>query len=88
MTPAHELANALHARCVFAFQEDIDTEIGKVHRSKTNPHAWIFFVYVMQDDGRQRTVKRSNIVAVSDRVSEVVGPDELVIAKILKEPVL
>jgi len=88
MTPVHEMVMALHARCVFAFKEDPDTEIGKVHRSKSSPDKWIFFVYVMQDDGQRRTVQRSNIVAVSERVSEVLGPDEQVIAKILKEPVL
>lgn len=88
MTTKKDMADALHARCEFAFKEDPDTEVGKVHRSRSAPDTWIFFVYVMEDNGRERVVKRSNLVAVSDLASEVLGPDELVIAKILKEPVL
>ncbi len=88
MTTLHDVSKALHARCEFAFQEDPDTEVGKVRRSKTDPECWLFYIYVFHESPAGRTVQRSNVVSVSSAGIGVHGIDEQAIATILKEPIL
>lgn len=85
-----DIASALRSRCVHAFEEDPDTEVGKVQAVKGQPDAWGFYVYVMNGDEcvGSRSCKHSNVVLVSPERIEVVGPDERSIAQVLKEPLL
>lgn len=87
--PTHETARALRKLCAIEFEADPDTEVGKVQRSHLDPNTWFFHVYVMRSDaGGGRHVIRSNIVVVSDSAAAVTGPDEQVIASVLKSPVV
>ena len=86
--PAHETARSLQKLCTIEFETDPDTEVGKVQRSQLDPEAWFFHVYVMRSGPEGRHVIRSNIIVVSDSAAAVSGPDEGVIASLLKTPVL
>jgi len=85
---AHAVAEALASRCVFAFADDPDTEVGKVHSSPLQPGMWIFYIYVMSTTIASRVVERCNVIIASAGGVEVRGPDEKAIAAVLKEPIL
>lgn len=85
---SHEIARSLQKLCVIEFEADPDTEVGKVQRSQLDPGAWFFHVYVMGGGPEGRHVLRSNIIVVSDSAAAVSGPDETVIASVLKSPIL
>lgn len=86
--PPHEIARSLQKLCAIEFEADPDTEVGKVQRSQLDPAAWFFHVYVMRSGPEGRHVIRSNIIVVSNSAASVTGPDELVIASLLKSPIL
>jgi hypothetical protein len=71
----------LRSKCEIAFDDDPNTEVGKVIGSREGAESF-FFVYVMRGDSgfRGRTMDRSNIVVVSDKGIEIHGPDENVIS--------
>lgn len=84
MAPVQAYAKALSLRgkCEHAFDEDPNTEVGKVIGT---PDESFFFVYVMTGDAgfRSRKIARTNIVIASARGVEIHGPDEEAIAMIL-----
>lgn len=89
MSHLHDLARALHARCVLALDEDPLTEVGKVRRVSSSADGWGFFVYVMVEDAQGAIrIDRTNFVGATEKGVEATGPDEALIAAILKEPIL
>jgi hypothetical protein len=67
--------------CAIEFEADPAVEVGKVQRSRVDPNAWFFHVYVMSPDGLH--LLRSNIVVASDAGASVTGPDEAAIVRAL-----
>jgi len=82
---AYATAIKLRSKCELAFDEDPNTEVGKVIGSQGGAESF-FFVYVMRGDSsfRSRMMDRANIVVVSDKGVEVHGPDEQAIGAALQ----
>lgn len=82
---AYATADKLRHKCELLFDEDPNTEIGKVIGSQGGAESF-FFVYVMKGDPgfRSRTMDRCNLVCVSERGVEVHGPDEVAIGRALQ----
>jgi hypothetical protein len=80
---AYAKAMTLRVKCELAFDDDPNTEVGKVIGA---PGESFFFVYVMKGDSafRSRTMDRANIVVVSDKGVEIHGPDESAIGQVLQ----
>jgi hypothetical protein len=79
---AYATAMNLRLKCELAFDEDPNTEVGKVIGMSDES---FFFVYVMRGDSgfRSRTMDHSNIVVVSQKGIEIHGPDEDAIGHVL-----
>lgn len=77
----HERARMLQKMCAIEFEADAAVEVGKVQRSRIEPNAWFFHVYVMSPDGLH--LLRSNIVVSSEAGASVTGPDEAAIISAL-----
>jgi len=80
---AYAKAMNLRSKCELAFDEDPNTEIGKVIGT---PEESFFFIYVMRGDSvfRSRTMDHANIIVVSERGVEIHGPDENAIGAVLQ----
>ncbi len=81
---AYAKAMNLRSKCELAFDDDPNTEVGKVIGSQDGAESF-FFIYVMRGDSsfRSRTMDRANIVVVSPKGIEIHGPDENAIGSVL-----
>jgi hypothetical protein len=80
---AYAKAMSLRSKCELAFDDDPNTEVGKVIGLPGEES--FFFIYVMRGDSsfRSRTLDRVNIVIVSPKGVEIHGPDESAIGQVL-----
>lgn len=75
----------LRTKCELAFDEDPNTEVGKVIGNSDGTESF-FFVYIMRGDSgfRSRRMDHANIIVVSAKGIEIHGPDEEIIGAVLQ----